>query len=264
MKKIIVLRAAISILFCGIVSSFGQAVSEEARRYLLRGVAAVEAAKTAGDYDLAVKEFEQAAKIAPDWPDIYYNLGSVQSKAGDFASAIKSFKRYLELAPNASDASQIRDEIYKLEYRAEQARSKEINRDGRYIAYKDGTVLDKQTNLMWAAKDNGEDILWQDSKNYCKNYRGGGYSDWRMPTLDELEGLYDSSKSYRASKTGSDSIDVVHLTSLIQLSYWGVWSSETRVPSGYPEFLEFKKGTRNMTPPGRSGYIRALPVRLVK
>ncbi len=34
----------------------------------------------------------------------------------------------------------------------------EIKRDGRFIAYDNGTVLDTSTNLMWAAKDNGEDI----------------------------------------------------------------------------------------------------------
>jgi hypothetical protein len=66
----------------------------------------------------------------------------------------------------------------------------------RFKIYKNGTVLDTRTNLMWAAKDNGSDINWQDAKSYCENYRGGGYSDWRMPTQDELAGLYDSSKSY--------------------------------------------------------------------
>jgi len=94
-------------------------VPEEARRFMARGVAAVEMAKSAGDYALAVKEFEQAARLAPDWPDVYYNLGSVQSKAGDFASAMKSFQRYLDLAPKAPDAAKVREEIFKLEYRQE-------------------------------------------------------------------------------------------------------------------------------------------------
>ena len=94
-------------------------VSNEAQRYMARGMAAVEMAKSASDYALAVKEFEQAAKLAPDWPDIYYNLGSVQSKAGDITSAIKSFQRYLDLAPKSPDAAKVRDEIFKLEYRLE-------------------------------------------------------------------------------------------------------------------------------------------------
>src|SRR5271157_3353252 len=83
-----------------------------------------------------------------------------------------------------------------------------IARDGRFIAYDNGTVLDTRTNLMWAAKDNGSDIEWQDAKFYCENYRGGGYKDWRMPTLDELEGLYDAKKSRSATCHNSNNIHV--------------------------------------------------------
>jgi len=71
---------------------------------------------------------------------------------------------------------------------------KEIGSDGRrFVAYDDGTVLDEESGLMWAAKDNGADINWQSAKGYCENYRGGGYTDWRMPTQDELARLYESS-----------------------------------------------------------------------
>lgn len=75
--------------------------------------------------------------------------------------------------------------------------SKETRRDSRFIAYDDGTVLDTKTNLMWAAKDNGSNINWTNAKSYCENYRGGGYTDWRMPTQDELAVLYDYNKSQK-------------------------------------------------------------------
>jgi tetratricopeptide (TPR) repeat protein len=93
-----------------------QNVPEDARRHMARGIAAIEMAKSAGDYVLAALEFEKAAKLAPDWPDVYYSLGSVQAKMGDPASAMKSYQRYLELAPRAPDAEKVRQEIYKLEY----------------------------------------------------------------------------------------------------------------------------------------------------
>ncbi len=99
------------------VAVAAQNVPGEARLYMARGVAAVEMAKTPGDYVLAAMEFDKAAKLAPDWPDVYYTLGSVQVKMGDTASAIKSFQRYLELAPASQDAEKVRQEIYKLEYR---------------------------------------------------------------------------------------------------------------------------------------------------
>ena len=101
---------------------------------------------------------------------------------------------------------------------------RETGRDGRFIAYDNGTVLDTRTGLMWASKDNGRNIDWQDAKNYCDNYRGGNYTSWRMPTQDELAGLYDNSKSYTATKLDY----TVHLTELIKLSTSYSWASETR------------------------------------
>ena len=69
---------------------------------------------------------------------------------------------------------------------------KEIDTEGwRYTAYNDGTVLDKKTWLMWAAEDNGTGINWAAAKKYCEEFNRGGYSDWRLPTLVELEELED-------------------------------------------------------------------------
>ena len=48
----------------------------------------------------------------------------------------------------------------KIEQRPSPSTGSEIGRDGRFIAYNNGTVLDTRTNLMWAAKDNGSDINW--------------------------------------------------------------------------------------------------------
>ena len=58
---------------------------------------------------------------------------------------------------------------------------KEIAREGRFIAYGNGTVLDTKTGLMWAAKDDGKGMDEQDARAYFENYRAGGYTDWRMP-----------------------------------------------------------------------------------
>ena len=31
---------------------------------------------------------------------------------------------------------------------------------------------------------------WEDATNICSNYRSGGYSDWRLPTKEDLNLLY--------------------------------------------------------------------------
>jgi hypothetical protein len=107
--------------------------------------------------------------------------------------------------------------------------AKEIKRDGRFIAYDDGTVLDTKTKLMWAARDNGSNINWANAKSYCENYRGGGYSDWRMPTPDELAGLYDASKTRQSECRGTfGGTWDIHLTELIHLTCLVPWTSEMR------------------------------------
>ena len=116
-------------------------------------------------------------------------------------------------------------------------------RDGRFIAYDNETVLDTSAHLMWAAKDNGTDITWQDAKKYCENYRGPGYTDWRMPTLDELAGLRASGNYKNVIACGDF-----------------VWASETR--GSQAVFLNFATGDLHW---GRQfsgdNILRAIPVR---
>ena len=45
---------------------------------------------------------------------------------------------------------------------------RETGKDGRFIAYNNGTVLDTGTGMMWAASDNGSGITWQGAKNIAK------------------------------------------------------------------------------------------------
>lgn len=132
-------------------------------------------------------------------------------------------------------------------------------RDSRFIAYDNGTVLDTKTNLMWAARDNGSIINWVDAKYYCENYSGGGYTDWRMPSLDELAGLYDETKAYMSDC--GDGNDVHLATELIRLRCGWVWASEAG-GSGAAFFL-FYNGKRlwNYSLSDVSYNLRALPVR---
>lgn len=97
-----------------------QSVPEEARRHMARGQAAVEMARSPGEYDDAIREFERAAKLAPDWPAPFFNLALLQEKTGRFEEAAGSLKEYLRLTPDDPDAAKVRERLYKLEYKAEQ------------------------------------------------------------------------------------------------------------------------------------------------
>jgi hypothetical protein len=141
------------------------------------------------------------------------------------------------------------------------ARPPEVRKDSRFIDNGNGTTTDTKTGLMWAAKDNGSNINWANAKSYCENYRGGGYTDWRMPTQDELAGLYDTSKTYQSDcRYLFNSKWDTHLTELIRLTCPCLWASETR-GSAAANFY-FNEGKRIWHPQTDVYYyLRVLPVR---
>ena len=119
MKKNIISLTAVLLLAFGAAFSFGQVVSDEARRHYDRGEAAVKAR----DFEAAIKEFEQAIRLAPDWPDAFYDLGLAQEGAKKYADAVRSYREYLRLAPNAADAEDVKSLINKMEYLAEREKT---------------------------------------------------------------------------------------------------------------------------------------------
>ncbi|MBF0227940.1 MAG: PEGA domain-containing protein [Desulfobacterales bacterium] len=137
---------------------------------------------------------------------------------------------------------------------------REVGRDGRFIKYEkngDYIVLDTSTKLIWAAKDNGSDINWNNAKKYCDTYSSAGYSDWRLPTQDELAALYDGNKSVRTTECG----DNVYLTELIKLTCTWFWASETRNGGSEAAYFSFDSGNRNWVSVSYVYNQRVLPVR---
>jgi len=135
----------------------------------------------------------------------------------------------------------------------------EIARDSRFAAYSDGTVLDNDTGLMWASTDNGGPIVWDDAKSYCRNYKGGGFRDWRMPTLNELTALYDPSIN-NTTPPAEGCNGGCHLTNFIHLHCCPVWYW-----NGIDEvagFFHFKLGPKDWRDQSlQKNHPRALPVR---
>jgi hypothetical protein len=138
---------------------------------------------------------------------------------------------------------------------------KQTDKDDRFIAYSDGTVLDTKTNLMWAGSDaGGESFNHSDAESYCEGYRGGGHTDWRMPTLNELVALYN--KNVR-NEHG------YHITKLIDVLADHIWADQSSW--GGVAAFSFSTGTPVVggstdTSSSYSPYVsaRALPVRVRK
>jgi hypothetical protein len=132
----------------------------------------------------------------------------------------------------------------------------EAGRDGRFIVHDAFTYLDKQTNLMWPSQDNGYPVNWQSAKEFCEKWRGGGFMDWRLPTLDELATLYDSSASSPAQCWQRESI---HVAGRIGITCLLVWTSETR--DSKAAVFSFGSGYHQWVSQSERAIHRALPVR---
>ena len=111
-----ILLVIMALLLCAAPAWAQQGIPEAAKKHLLAGIDAIEKAKTPSDFDRAVGEFEAAAKIAPDSPEVYYFLGKTLSMTrGRTKQAVDAYNRYLVLAPNAPDAAKVKAEIAELE-----------------------------------------------------------------------------------------------------------------------------------------------------
>ena len=68
----------------------------------------------------------------------------------------------------------------------------------------DGTITDNASGLMWAQDDNGEGLDWENTLAYSENAELAGYSDWRLPSVKELQSIVDY--SYSPSATVAENI----------------------------------------------------------
>jgi hypothetical protein len=83
-----------------------------------------------------------------------------------------------------------------------------------FLLTSSGIVRDAKTGLEWKAGPD-KNTNWHEAMAWTKklNLDGGG---WRMPTLDELEGLY---------KKGAGSLN---MTPLLKTTGWQVWSDKLK------------------------------------
>ena len=67
----------------------------------------------------------------------------------------------------------------------------------RFTDNGDGTMTDNLTGLMWtkdASLPNVTMEYWNQAIDYCDNLTLAGYSDWRLPNVNELESLVNSNE----------------------------------------------------------------------
>ena len=88
-----------------------------------------------------------------------------------------------------TSAEQFRSRILLLPLRTDLQAPKE-----RFVDHGNGTVTDLQTGLMWAQNGWRLDLLsalpWDEAVAKISEFSLAGHQDWRLPTIDELKGIY--------------------------------------------------------------------------
>ena len=108
---------------------------------------------------------------------------------------------------------------------------------------------DLDRGLMWARNDNAADVTWSKAGLYCEELETGGYTNWRLPAIAELESI-EAKWSMRPFKT----VDPIYMSACC------AWS--TTQASGTTAYnVDFRYRRRFETNRGLSYNMRALCVR---
>jgi hypothetical protein len=119
------------------------------------------------------------------------------------------------------------------------------------IALRDtGYWIDPDTQLMWAAADNGFGLSRSQAARFCRQLTLGGFKDWTLPSIDELQRIFG----------GPESQVGFHITGPVKLTGWQ-WSSTAGKQEGEGWAFDFGDGGRASVADGDSGLNRALCVR---
>jgi len=68
-----------------------------------------------------------------------------------------------------------------------------------FVDNNDGTVTDRATGLMWQKSGSSRSKDWRGAKSYVKELNSNKfaeYSNWRLPTIDELASLLKEKKNH--------------------------------------------------------------------
>ena len=137
-------------------------VPAEARKYMTRGIAAMEGARTQNDFREAAAEFSKALSVSPWLGNGYRNLAIAQDKAGMYDDALKNLRFYEVSKPLPVDAEWAEDMKNKIEYHQEKA-----NKESSPAAI---TEKKRQTEEDFIQKLNGVRFVRDWSTRYSVGY----------------------------------------------------------------------------------------------
>ncbi len=116
-------------------------------------------------------------------------------------------------------------------------------------------VIDLETNLMWAPRDNRNAASWDEARFYAESFAARGYTDWRLPTVEELLALSAGMRTGGPEPApGAPSVDPA-----LPVGYGVPWSSERR--GSEAARVHLSSGSVGWLPQTSTSHNRSLPVR---
>lgn len=124
---------------------------------------------------IALAELTAALGLDPNHVLAHYTFAVVSQTASP-AEALTHLNRAIELGLPEKELAASSDLRVEILYALARVSANE-------------TYADPDTGLMWTATDNGDDIDWKTSTEYCSNLTLRGFDNWRLPTINELENM---------------------------------------------------------------------------
>lgn len=118
----------------------------------------------------------------------------------------------------------------------------------RFKLVLDGAAaLDKETGLVWEKSPDTTTRTWTSAFSYCYQRQVGGRKGWRLPTIEELASLVDTSQSNPALPAG-------HPFTNVQSNFY--WSSTTYASSTSVAWgVDFYSGSVSLSVKGSGYYV---------
>ena len=108
-------------------------------------------------------------------------------KSIENSSNPSDFQSYLDQYPNGAFTSLAQSKLQQ----AKEVQNKR-KQDQQKLA-QDSAWRDPDTGLMWTRQDNGRDVGFGEAADYCSHLQLLGFSNWQVPTYDQLKRIHSSS-----------------------------------------------------------------------
>lgn len=163
---------------------------------------------------------DQLKQMIPEIQDNIRNkkiYATLVDKAGqlepDYQAALGIYEDFLAAYPESPLNEDIRRQIMLLNKKiavqkamdtTSALRKKLAATRGRFVEKQEGVVLDTRTGLMWSLLDSdaettGTCLPYAEGKAWVADLHTGGFTDWRLPTPEELSGILETTPAFPVS-----------------------------------------------------------------